>query len=459
LQSVIGLSLGDGHIRAVSVTRAKGAVEVVKATSAPMTLDLAHPEPELVGREIRNHLDAAGIRERHCVVALPAQWVMSQPTRVPELSPEDLSNFLQMEAEKAFPVDVAQLQIARSFYHSAEGNYVTQFAVRKEHLDQLSAVMQAAGLKPVSYSLGLAALPGVVTAAGMGRITVAVETTGTSVLISAGGGIVALRTGEATVASEGRENVINGGAVARELRITFEQVPPDLRGEIKGLSLCGEEAMVSQLSEGLVDWAKAANLPVTRNGSPGQSLADQLAENVATHWMGTEGLALEFLPPRPSQWSLLVARYNSKRLGTIGLAVAAVVILVLGAFGWLEFTRLSLQSRWDGMQTQVVALQAVRSKILEYRPWYDTTYHDLTIVRRVTECFPDNGSVTARSVEIKGTSAVTISGTARDYPALLQTMDKMRKAKEIQGLTPENMRGKAPMQFTLNFRWNGTPGS
>lgn len=57
-----------------------------------------------MGREIKNHLEAAGIRERHCVVALPASWVMSQHTIVPELAPEDANSFLQIEAEKGFPV-------------------------------------------------------------------------------------------------------------------------------------------------------------------------------------------------------------------------------------------------------------------------------------------------------------------------------------------------------------------
>ena len=51
-----------------------------------LSLDLLHPEPELIGREIRNHLEAAGIRERRCVVAVPASWVMSQHTALPELS-------------------------------------------------------------------------------------------------------------------------------------------------------------------------------------------------------------------------------------------------------------------------------------------------------------------------------------------------------------------------------------
>src|SRR5688572_8692890 len=136
-QSVLGLILIDGQLRACHVTRTKGRTEVVKTANAALTLDLLHPEPELIGREIKNHLDEAGIKERHCVVGVPPRWVMSQHTKVPALDADDAASFLQIEAEKGFPVDPANLQIARSFQHSTAGDFVTQLAVRREQIERL----------------------------------------------------------------------------------------------------------------------------------------------------------------------------------------------------------------------------------------------------------------------------------------------------------------------------------
>jgi len=457
--SVLGLTLADGQLRACQMTRAKGAITVAKSTTATLSLDLLHPEPELMGREIRNHLDAAGIRERHCVVALPASWIMSQHTKLPELSPEDASSFLQLEAEKGFPCDPGQLQMARSLQRSADATYVTQLAVRKEQLDQLGAVLKAAGLKAVGFSLGVAALPEVIAPAGQGRITVVVEPKGATLLLAAGGGVAAFRTCEAAIESEAGETVVNGSAVARELRITFEQVPADLRQELRELSLCGEAAMAGQLAESLADWAAAAGLTIKRDGSPDNQIADQMAEHVAARWLEPSGSELEFLPPRPGRWTVLMARYNSKRLATVGFAIGGVAVLAMAVFGWQEFRRWSLRAEWGAMEAQVTALDAVQSRIREYRPWYDTSFLNLTILRRVTECFPDNGSVTAKSVEIHGASAVSISGTARDNTALLRTLDQLRKAREIQGLKVEQIHGKTPEQFTFTFRWNLNSGS
>ena len=459
--SVLGLAFADGHLWACHVTRTKGAAEVVKAASAPLTLDLLHPEPELVGREIRNHLDAAGLRERHCVVALPSAWIMSQQTAVPELSSDDVVSFLQIEAEKGFPCDPAQLQIARSFHRAGGVAYVTQLAVRQEQLGQLAAVVKAAGLKAVSFSLGLAALPGVVAPGGQGRITVAVEPKGATFLISAGGGIAALRTCEASVASEVGEHVVNGTAVARELRITFEQVPAELRADLRQLVLCGDETMSRQLAEKLTEWAGAEGLAVTRSPGAQQPLADQIAEQVAVRWLAAEGPELEFLPPHPGRWTLMMARYNSKRLATTGFAVGGVAVLALGVFAWQEFRRWSLRSEWEAMAVEVKALDVVQDRIREFRPWYDESFRNLTILSRVTECFPDNGSVTARSVEIHGITSqtVSISGTARDNASLLRTLDQLRKVKEIQAVKVEQIRGKVPAQFTFTFRWKGNSGT
>ena len=461
-QSVLGLTVIDGQLRAYHLTRTKGGIEIVRTAGAALTLDFLHSEAELVGREIRNQLDAAGVREHNCVVGLPPRWLMSQHTQLPPMSPEDTTSFLQIEAEKGFPVDPSHLQIARSMQRSTAGEFVTQLAVRTEQVDRLTTVLKAAGLRPVSLTLGLAVLPHAIPPAGSGgRITVAIDPSGVRLLVAAGGGIAAFRTFDAGIESEAGEKLVHGASVGRELRITFEQVPPALRSEVKELFLTGDSTMVRQLAESLGDWANAAGLKLTRGDRAEKNIADEMAEKLAANWLENGTPYLEFLPPRPGRWAVMMARYNSKRLATAGFAVAALAVLAVAAFGWHEYQRWSLQSQWNAMQAQVTQLDGVQAKIREFSPWYDTSFRTLSIMRRVTECFPDNGSVTAKSVELHGTGAivVSISGTARDNTALLRVQELLRQAKEVQGLKIEQIRGKTPMQFTLTFRWNALSGT
>lgn len=458
LQSVIGLSVVDGQLWVAHVARAKAALATLRSTHAALTLDLLHPEAELVGREIKNHLEAANIRERHCVVALPPEWIMGQHSKVPELSPEDTASLLQIEAEKGFPCSPDELQIARSAHRSSESGYVTQLAVRQEQLARLSAVLHEAGLKPVSFALGLAALPGAIASTGEGRMTLVLGAKGATLLVSAGGGIAACRTFEATIDSEAGENVVNGRVLARELRVSFEQLPPDLRREIRQLSLQGDQKMVAQLAGILADWAADAGLTVER-GAGTRPVTEQIVERVAEIQLKEGAPILEFLPPRPSRFAVLMARYNSKRLATGGFAAALLVLIAAGAFGWQEVRLWSLRSEWNGMAAQVRELEATQGRVREYRPWYDTTFRNLTIMKRVVECFPENGSVTAKTFEIHSPATVSVTGTARDNASLLRTLDLLRQAKEIQGLKIEQIRGKTPAQFTFTFRWVGTSGT
>lgn len=459
LQSLVGLSVGEGQLSLAHVARAKNAFAVVRSASAVRSLDLLHPEPELVGREIRNHLEAAGIRERHCVVALPPGWVMSQHARIPELSPEDTASLLQIEAEKGFPCDVDELQIARSRQRAGEATYVTQLAVRQDQLTRLSAALKAAGLKPVSYTIGLAALPAAIPGKGEGRLTLVLEPKGATLLVAAGGGIAAFRTLEATIESEVGESVVNGRSLARELRITFEQLPADLRRDVRQLALRGDATMARHLEEMLADWARDAGLAIDRGAAPVRGIGEEIAEQIALRHLRDGAPALEFLPPRPSRWAVMMARYNARRLATAGFAAGGVAVLALAAFGWQEFRLWSLRSDWQVMAAPVAELEAVQARIREYRPWYDTSFRSLTILRRIVECFPENGSVTAKSVEIRGGGNITVTGTARDNAALLRTLDQLRLAREVQGLKVEQIRGKTPAQFTFTFRWVGTTGT
>jgi hypothetical protein len=451
---VLGLALAHGQLAACHVQRVKGELKVVHTAAAPLPLDLLHPEPELLGLEIRSRLDAAGIRERNCVVALPAPWLMSLHSPLPDLAPEDAESLLQLEAEKGFPCDPAQLQIARSPHRSPERGYVTQLAARREHVDHLVTLLRAAGLRPVSFTLGLGSLAGVLAAPGAGRITLRLEPKGATLLVSVGGGIAAFRTFDASIDSEAGETVINGPALARELRITLEQLPADLRAELRTIFLTGDPAMTRQLAEVLADWAADAGLTLETEPAAGAGIGGQVAEQLARRALETGASPLEFLPPRASRWSALVARYSSRRLATVGFAAAAAAVVLGLLFGWQEYRYRSLRTEWLGMQARVTALDAVQTRIRDYRPWYDAGFRSLTVLRRVTESFPESGAVTAKSVEIQAGGTVSISGTARDNAALLRTLDELRKVREVQSLKIEQIRGKVPAQFTFTFRWN-----
>ena len=72
LTSVLGLALDGSRLDGVVLRRSNGSLQLQQNFSAALTLDPLTAAPELVGREIRNQLDAAGVRERNCVIGVPS---------------------------------------------------------------------------------------------------------------------------------------------------------------------------------------------------------------------------------------------------------------------------------------------------------------------------------------------------------------------------------------------------
>ena len=58
LSGVLGLALDGSRLDGVVLRRTNGALHVQQTFSVSLSLDPLTNDPELVGREIRNHLDA-----------------------------------------------------------------------------------------------------------------------------------------------------------------------------------------------------------------------------------------------------------------------------------------------------------------------------------------------------------------------------------------------------------------
>src|SRR5262249_8869557 len=95
--SLLGLTL-DGHrLEGVVARKLDGSVRLQNSVAASLQLNLLTDAPELVGREIRNHLDKAGIRERQCAVCIPLEWALTLHVPLPDLPALDLESFLNIE--------------------------------------------------------------------------------------------------------------------------------------------------------------------------------------------------------------------------------------------------------------------------------------------------------------------------------------------------------------------------
>ena len=248
LTSLLGLTLDGSRLEGVVLRLNNGALSVQQTFSALLTLDPLIAAPELVGREIRNHLEAAGVRERQCVLGLPLKWVLTAGTELPPLPEADAASLLQLEAERGFHSDITTLQLAESRCALAgDKKRVTFAAVSKSQIEPLIAVLTAAKLKPISCSLSLTALQS--PSAQEGVLALVIGETGVGLQITCSGGVAALRGFEGAVATEGSRRILQAGVVAREARITLGQLPPELRATVRQIRIFGPRDLSRQLAD------------------------------------------------------------------------------------------------------------------------------------------------------------------------------------------------------------------
>ena len=458
--TVLGLTLESGVLTAVEVKRSNGSVRLLKHLKAPLTLDPLRDEPELAGREIRNLLDQARITTKRCVAGVPAHWALTVHSKVPAIEEQDIPGFLEIEAERGFACNPDELQISTRVYKAGEGvQYASIVGIPRGYLERFEAVLVAAQLKPVSLSIGLTALPGVEE----GAVTVEIADSRIDLLLSGSAGVMALRTIDAAFDSEGAERRVQAELLARELRITLGQIPAEVRQDISKLNIFGEHRFAEQLLSDFQTRARVLGLearhvtryPAQHHGvNVNGEAAVSSAFSLATQFLSDREVQFEFLPPKPTFWEQVSSKYSSRRLVYAGAAAAIVLLLAAAAFGYQQAQFSKFEGQWAGMKGKVEELEDLQSKVRRFRPWHETNLVTLNIMKRVTEAFPEDGVVSAKTIEIREGNLVSCMGTARDRASLLKTTDKLQSMKQVRHLERPQLRGNAPVQFTFNFQWN-----
>ncbi len=466
LGSILGLVLDGNRLEGV-VVRRNGGFRQQRPFSVALSLDPLTADPVLVGREIRNQLDTQGVRERHCVVGIPLKWALITHVEVPEMSEEDVASFLQIEAERGFPSDVTTLQVATSRLKLPSGKQLaTLIGLPKNHLTRLEQVLKAAKLKPASFSLGIPALQPPDAASSDGVLALAIGETNVDLQVTCGGGILALRTIEGALETEGTKRTVLNDVVAREIRITLGQLPAEIRDSLRKIRVYGPADEARQLSSDLGSKFGPAGLavePVTRysadelGGTAPADAAVTPAFSLAAAVLIWRGGYMDFLPPKVTRWQQLTQRYASGKMRSSMVVAAFVALIVCGAFAYQQVKLWQLRKEWNAMKDNVERVKKLEAKINQYRPWFDESVKGLTILRALTSAFPTSGTLTAKRVEIRELKTISCDGMATTYQAPALAIDRLSRIKQVTSIMRGPVRGQIPnLQFSFSFVWNDT---
>jgi len=467
--ALLGIAFEGSRMTAVLLRKTGKRMQVREALQTTLSLDPTTNDPELVGREIRDRLSNAGIRQSRCVVCVPLKWALTLRTDLPELSDADTESYLAVQAEREFPFAPEHLSLSVSRYRTPGGTAeATVVAIPVNRLAALQKILKAARLHPVSITLGIASIPQNSTSPQEGEITLLAGQDSLDLAVLFGGGLVALRPLEDISTGGQAAEDIDGDLVTREIRITLGQLPQDLRDAIRTVRVFGPADLVEALRAELHDLCERMGISVEAGeaGSGAEILKPETFGKLtpsafcgAAGRLLNEASVLEFLPPRSSLFKQITGRVSSRGTFWLGGAAAAIVLLVVVVFFYQHWRLSRLESEWRSIEPRVSEIATLQGKIRQFRPWVDDSVQSLAIVRKITEAFPEDGTVWAKTLEIKvlpdsGQIAVSCSGKAKSNQEWLKVLERLRQTKGIEGLRFQQVRGDAPLQFGLSFTWN-----
>ena len=451
---LLGITLDGGRLEGVVLRRNNGGLQVQQSFSVMLSLDPLTNDPKLVGHEIRNHLDAAGVRERRCIAGVPLKWALTTHIKLPEIPDTDVANFLQIEAERGFSCDVTTLLLATVRYQILAGErHATLVGIPKNHLSLLEQSLRAAKLRPVSFSLGITALQPVGNETSDGVLALAIGESHVGLQVTCGGGVAALRTLEGALENGAGRRTLHADMVTRETRITLGQLPQELREKVRHIRIFGPRDLSQQLADEIHVRLEAMELKVelVANYSAAE-FGFQLpthatvspAFSLAAIQLAGRNTLFEFLPPKVTAWQQASSRFSSEKLRTTGAIAGSLALLVVCLFLFQQWQLSRLRSQWALMEKTVVELDGLQQQIRRFRPWYDDSFRNLSILKQITEAFPEEGDVSAKTVEIRDSNTIVCTGIAQSNQPLLKTLERLRAAPNVADLKMGMVRVNLP---------------
>jgi hypothetical protein len=462
LKRILALDLCNRTLQVVEIRRGSGAQhEIRHSLQATLSLDPWASDPQLSGREIQNLLLTARIKPAPCIVCLPIQRVLVHHMQLPELTEADALEFINLESERAFPFSPQDLISATSRAVDPAGvSQATVVGLLTSQAATLQQVLRSAGLQLLSITLGSVAL--LDPAAPMAEAHIALTLNGIEMIVATSGGLLGLRTLSEPLETADRDTPLDIPAITRECRITLARLPAQIRSQLKVIHLHGYPTLDANLKTALGLELESMGFKLESAGidTTGQRTSTDVSAHppgatlAALNWLAGHATPVEFLVPRINRVKQFLRRFMARGvLWRVGGAVGCIVLLICLAMAW-QFWRLAgLERRWAAIETRVKTLESLQRKMHDYRPWFDDSIPSLTILRELTEAFPNKGEVWTRTLEIKDLSQVVCSGYANTEADWTSMRNKLGKMKNVQNLKIEQVRGTKPMQFNLTFQW------
>lgn len=430
------------HYRLEGQSVVRKSISSIRLDDAPERLST-----DALAEAVSQLLQQLNAGSREVCLVFASDRIFSFQLDIPKLDKEDLTGFIELEAEQRLPYPISDIHLARIETPAESETRSLIMAQRKSAVTTMAQAIKSAGFQLASVTLDLSGIVEPEMSRRSGECLLIRSADNLTLAIQKSGSLIGLRHFPVNPGMEDLQPLV------RDIRISMAQLPPDVRlamKKIRSISLPNSgDTLGSTIS---LKGIEACGLEYL-----GEDKSDELFDSIAEDFISSGVSRIDFLPPRPNKLEKIIQRFDSRRNFWITSAAAAIVVITGLAFFIHNKQLDGLTAKWSAISPKVKELEKIQGYLREFRSWYSDDVPTLTAMKAVVQAFPDTGEIWLKSLSLRGENTIRCSGSAQYQSALLKVMDNLRATPGVQELELQQQQGNNPIFFSIEFIW--TPGA
>jgi hypothetical protein len=467
-RNILGLAVDETGIVVAELEVRSGRPQLRRAGEFLWKLEFRPENVPTLGEQLGQFLRDQRFSAKQAVIGLAAKWVLAKEITVPPAAPEVLAGMLSIQAERAFSLNAGELAFDYcSQADTAPKGQVLLLAAQRQLIHQVEELARAAGLRVRSVTVSALALGSALSAAdpehGCGLY---VRPTYCEFWSRHDGGPQFI-SHIPMPSKDGTPNEYTQSLAATIRRAILLSPPRDARRprritayDARGLA----EDIATPLHEQL-----APEMAVVDGGaellSQGLDGADGAPEmrsvaGVAVALAARAGApVVDFLNPKLARRKAPV-----HKRAIVWAAIITVAFLVAAGVLLADWRRNSLDvktytKQLERMSGDIAAAQEIVDRVSYARSWTSRQPQFLECLRQLTEAFPQEPRVWARSLRLNESGSGALVGKTDREESFYEVLDKLKGNKAFSEVKMVYLRdagrGSREKEFAINFKFGG----
>jgi hypothetical protein len=466
-RSILGLAVDETGVIVAELEVRSGRPQLRRAGEFLWPQEFRPENVPALGAQFRQFLRDQRFAARQAVIGLAAKWVLAKEIAVPLASADALAGMLSIQAERAFALNAGELAFDYcSRAGAAERGQVLLLAAQRQLVHQLEELARSAGLRVRSVTVSALALGAALSEANPeGGYGLYVRPTYCEFWSQRDGGLQFIQH----VPLSAKDGAPDGYAqslvatIRRALLLAPPRAPAgpcritayDARGLPEDVAAPLHEQLASEMT---VTDGRSGLLAQGLGAADGAPDA-RAAAGAAVAWAAVRagGLAADFLNPKLGR-----RKAPTHKRAVVWAAILGGAFLIATGARLADWRRNSLDvsaytKQLEQMSDDIAAAQEIVDRVSYARTWTSRQPQFLECLRQLTEAFPQEPRIWARSLRLNESGNGALVGKTDREESFYEVLDKLKENRAFTDVKMVYLRdaGRASREkeFAVNFKF------